>query len=232
MTRRSWLVLSLLLPSLLIGSLPGVARAQTAQATQVKVFAPWGQGLMPQLNPNITVTAREMLEGNPSINGASCQSGAITTSRPDAWRCVTADPCFTPSLIGGDQVFCTTTPWSGEGVLITLTAPITRDTVQCMGGPTCQNGRNQLSFGSPPWAVELTNGARCVKGTGTLSGVGPLTLTYFCTAAGGQPGGSVALYPETGSGGGIDRSDPLWKVLFLPNSGFAFEQMGVLVAWY
>src|SRR5262249_53898820 len=151
---------------------------------------------------------------------------------PDAWRCVTADPCFTPSLIGGDQVFCTTTPWSGEGVLITLTAPITRDTVQCMGGPTCQSGRNQLNFSSPPWALELQNGARCVKAAGTLSGVGPLTLLYNCGSPAGQPGGAVALYPEMGSSGGVDRSSPLWKVLFLPSDGFAFEQMGVLVAWY
>src|SRR5262245_21250772 len=113
MTRRPWLLLSLLLGCLLPAALPGVARAQTVTVTQVKVFAPWGPGLMPQLNPNVTVTARETLEGNPSINGASCQSGAITTSRPDAWRCVTADPCFTPSLIGGDQIFCSTTPWSG-----------------------------------------------------------------------------------------------------------------------
>ena len=62
---------------------------------------------------------------------------SIANGRPDAWGCTTSggvlDPCFENSFVAPDEateVACLDTPWSTEVVMLTLTAPLSRE-----GGP-------------------------------------------------------------------------------------------------
>ncbi|MGH2585833.1 MAG: hypothetical protein ACRDJE_13050 [Dehalococcoidia bacterium] len=198
------------------------ARAQEAgsgpPATQVKLFAPWLPNMT--LNPNITVTRREMFMGNPNLP-SDCQSGSISTERPDAWRCGTADPCFSPTPFSAMEVACATAPWSNEVVLLTLSRPLPGPS-ECQAMPS--SCPRQLNLESPPWALELANGARCTAFTGTISSVAGLGLVYGC-----DNGGFVGVANRDAP---FDKSLPLWRAFYLPKDGTAVEQVDVLTAWY
>ena len=193
--------------------------APVQSATQVKIFTPWLPNGM--LNPAITVRTTEMFMSNPNLPG-DCLSAAITTQRPDAWRCETADPCFSPFPYSATEVACASAPWSNEVVLLMLSRPLP--------GPELCNAMphycppQALNLGSPPWALELVNGAQCTKLTGTISSLGGLALVYGCT-----DGGSVGIASQMSP---FDISQPLWRAFYLPQQGTAFEQAAVLTAWY
>src|SRR3712207_1107294 len=160
----SALLAVMLLVAVAAASRPDRAAAQPLdypRATEVKLFVPW----MPngRLNPPVTVTGREMFMGNPNLE-SDCQTGSISTQRPDAWRCGTADPCFAPTLFSATEVACATAPWNNEVVVLTLGRPLPGPE-QCSAAPT--NCPRELDLDSPPWALELANGARCRAFTGT-----------------------------------------------------------------
>src|SRR3954449_2249291 len=72
--------------------LPGAVHAQQPDAaTEIKIFVP----ISPDgtLNPALSVRSRDSFP--PPF---TCQAGSITTQRPDAWRCGTDDPCFSPAF--------------------------------------------------------------------------------------------------------------------------------------
>jgi len=233
MARRIVLALALIAGAWLVvgGSSTVDAQPAPATATQIKLYMPWEPSFTPKLRPTISVRGETTFEGNPMASSASCQSGAITTQRPDAWRCVTADPCFAPSVNGGSQVACASNPWSNEVQILNLTRPITRETSQCFsaaGG--CTDGRVKMDFTTAPWALELTNGIRCVKATGTLSGFADITFLWYCQMADGQNAGSAGSFP--GADANLDRSAPLWTVFYVGETSYVVEEVGVLVAWY
>ena len=212
----------LLLLGVLLGALLGLlathrpARVQAEPGpgaeTVIKLYAPFGEGTT--LNPALQIRGREAV--------GQCQAGAIRTTRPDAWRCETADPCFVP-FSGGDQstLACVPDPWTTAVVLITPAAPL-RDQQDCEVPPTC---RRPLDLTRPPWALELANGVRCVLATGAVSpGVAGLGAAYSCAT----PDGALA-----GTGQGQpDRSHARWRLFYLPEGAYVVEQTGVLVAWY
>jgi hypothetical protein len=187
-------------------------------ATEVKLFAPWMPNGM--LNPGVTVTGREMFEGNPNL-ASDCQSGSISTQRPDAWRCGTADPCFSASPFSATEVACATAPWNGSVVLLTLSRPLPGPDA-CMAMPT--NCPRPLSLSNPPWALELANGAKCTAFTGTISSVAGLGLVYGC-----DDGGSVGVANRNAP---FDTSQPQWRAFYLARDAFVVEQVGVLTVWY
>ena len=188
------------------------------QATEIKLFVPW----LPNgtLNPAINVTGREMFMGNPNLE-SDCQSGSISTQRPDAWRCITADPCFAPTLFSATEVACSTAPWDNQVVILTLSRPLPGPE-QCSATPT--NCPRQLDLDSPPWALELANGARCRAFTGTISTAAGLSLIYGC-----EGGGFVGVASRSEP---FDKTLPLWRAFYLPENGTVIEQVDVLVVWH
>jgi len=189
---------------------------------------------MPALQPGLTVRAEvpaDAPDGPPG--GTTCDGAAISTQRPDAWRCNTVDPCFAPSALGGDVVACATDPWSDSVLLMHLASPITPDTNQCpTGAQPCVRNRLPFDFTTLPWALELTNGARCtLKARGTLVEIGGVLLSWLCETADGM-GAAAGGSPASTVRNAVDRSAPLWTVFYLGPSSHALEEVGVLVAWY
>ena len=215
MPQRTLLVLVVVVGMLVVGSRPGDLRADDeADGTYIKLFVPFTQPGS-QLNPALRVRAQVTFQGNPEINQGSCQSGSSRTTRPDAWRCGTADPCFAP-LLGDESVLaCPSDPWSGEVTL--LTVPLLPSIEQCrQGPPSC---RQELDLTRLPWALELANGARCTMLGGATFLIVGMRVNYGC-----EGGGSVVGEP--------DRSHATWHVFFLAPGAFVLEQEEVEVAWY
>jgi hypothetical protein len=214
MQRRMWVVLAVTLGAVLLGTTDRPAQAQDQnRATEIRIFVPFQ--LNGQLNPNLRIQTRETL-----MPPAGCQAGAITTTRPDAWRCVTADPCFVPQFAANQMTLaCATNPWSGEVVLLTIETPL-RTPEECMMPPFC---RQPLNLNRQPWAMELANGARCVMGTGTIPSLGGMGLPYFCMDAQGQPGGNAAA---------PNRDVSPWTTFYLAPGSYEMVQVAVVTAWY
>src|SRR5438876_463774 len=143
---------------------PRATRAQqaAAAATEVKIFVPLSTD--GTLNPSLQVRSRD------SFPGLQCQAGSISTTRPDAWRCGTDDPCFAAPLSDPANVPVTLAcaaggPWGGSVQLLTVQTPL-RGFDDCKSPPTC---RQPLDLATNPWAIELSNGVRCTLLTGTIS---------------------------------------------------------------
>lgn len=218
MTRTGLIVVAVAAAMIAFGSERATAVAQTPAPTEIKLFAPWLPNGM--LNPAITVTAREMFMGNPNLP-SDCQAGAISTQRPDAWRCGTADPCFAPTPFSAREVACATNPAANEVVLLTLSRPLPGPEQCSAMANSCPRA---LDLDSTPWVLELANGATCRTFTGTISSVGGLGLVYGC-----DDGGSVGVADRNAP---FDKSLPQWRAFYLPRNGTAVVQVGVLVAWH
>ncbi len=222
---RRWVTVAVLAALLTAGLAGDGRRARAAwpddgpPRTNVRLFVPW----LPDgtLNPALTVRARLTLEGNP-FTQTSCQSHSLATTRPDAWRCVTADPCFEPPLGRGDYtvVACSSGPWLNEVVVLDLQYPLP-DPQACREMAGC---RPPLDLSRPPWALELANGARCTPFLGASWFVAGLRANWACATADGQGHGVVI--------GDLDRGRDLWRAFYLPEDGYVAEQVDVLVAWY
>jgi hypothetical protein len=212
----------LLLASGALALLPHVGLAQTAgtqpAATQIRIFVPFQSD--GTLNPALQVRSRD------SFPDLQCQSGSIATTRPDAWRCGTDDPCFAPPFAGlNDQpvtLACTTSPWTGTVQLLTLQTPLAT-TDACKSPPLC---RQPLDLTTNPWAVELVNGVRCTLFTGTISSKGGVGMVYGCSNADGTPAGEAGVADK-----GLDRSQPLWQVFYQAPGSYTLDETGVATAW-
>jgi hypothetical protein len=103
----------------------------------------------------------------------SCWTGSIAVAAPGAYRCLAGnqieDPCFADTTQPHPRtVACVTDPWSPAHV-ITLTEPLPAATA---AGPS-----------RTPWAIELSNGARCEAVTGTVPSVNGVAFSYQCGAS-------------------------------------------------
>ena len=158
MPQRTLLVLVVVVGMLVVGSRPGDLRADDeADGTYIKLFVPFTQPGS-QLNPALRVRAQVTFQGNPEINQGSCQSGSARTTRPDAWRCGTADPCFAP--LGDESVLaCPSDPWSGEVTL--LTVPPLPSIEQCRQGPPFCRQELDLTASPGRWSWPTAPAARC-----------------------------------------------------------------------
>ena len=168
--------------------------ASAAQSTRVVMYAPFGPG---GLHSGYTVTAK--MHGD-------CWTGSIASQRPDAWRCMVTnsiyDPCFSNAALS--SVACPSDAFSKRVVLILLDKPI----------PV-----HDRNTGSPsPWALMLSNGARCYMATGATSEVGGMRLNYECSSKGwilGNP----------------DKSKRPWQVFYSARpDGTHYARVSVRVA--
>jgi hypothetical protein len=115
--------------------------------------------------------------------------GSFKSSRPDAWRCLVADPCFENPVIQ-NQLLCVGSPWALAGYVV-------HSRLDQQSHGTRKGGR--------PWAVVLANGKRCTfLAGGTAVGPGGHRLNYGCGRA---PNGGFLF--------GIPRRDrPTWTIRF------------------
>lgn len=168
---------------LLLALLPAPARA--ADATKMiyyASFAPRG--------------VRSDLHVLSKVHG-KCWTGSIASPRADASRCMVVnsvyDPCFDRSAgLGWDTsiIVCPVDPFSKRVVLIVLDKPIPLE---------------YGNHGKPlPWALLISNGARCYSVTGATGVVAGMRISYACNTK-----GSVL--------GDVDRSTQLWRVFYSPN---------------
>ncbi len=170
---------------------------------------------------------------NPSLTVASTGEGAcpfgssIAYSRPDAWGCTTdggvVDPCFENAYLpvdGATEVACFATPWSGDVVVLRLTAPLSRAKEGPGGGPSgaADTAEEVIQPWDLPWALELANGDRCSLMHGTLSVVAGQVAHYGC-----ENGGAIL--------GETDRGQPVWTVSYLARGEVASHLVDVLTAW-
>ena len=190
-----------LLVAFLAGALGlgGCATSSPAAHTSV-------QGLAPS-----RTAATIALPAASTTTSGSCWEGSLALYQDaSAWRCTAAnqimDPCFTPpGQPDASQLICASSPWAPATRLM-LTQSLPLEAANSPGsGPT------------PVWAMELTNGDRCVLGTGTATQVGAVTLDYLCTS------GSLA--------GKVDRNHQPWTVQYRPARSSTLRSVGVRNAW-
>jgi len=204
MLKRSLLAIGLMLAAAL-GVRPTARAAEQPAApnrTQIKLLTPFGPA---GLIIGMAVTEK--------VKGSCFTSSSASGSRPDAWRCSSGngilDPCYQRILGDEKQLACPVGgPWPANVLLLTLTQPL----------PT--EPRKEISRADTlPWALELANGQRCTLMTGAMPPVAGMRINYGC------PGGFQVV-------GDIDRSGPVWRVLFQGEKSKALEQVDVAVAWF
>ena len=113
-----------------------------------------------------------------------CTHGSDVAKRWDAWSCVARgrvhDPCFSNDQNPQSPVVaCAVSPWS-KVTVIELTRTLPQDVANVVGDPRTHT----------PWALQLTDGTRCVHLLGQPR--------YRC---GGIPVGGLPV-----------RSDPVWRL--------------------
>jgi hypothetical protein len=216
-------LIALLIVAAAFAVLPHSGLAQTAAAqpksTQIKIFVPF--------EPNGTLNSALQVRSRDSFPDLQCQSGSIATTRPDAWRCGTDDPCFAPPGAGLNNqpvtLACATAPWTGEVQLLTVQTPLPSPDA-CKNPPLC---RQPLDLTSNPWAIELVSGVRCTLFTGTINSQGGIGMIYGCANPDGTPAGEAGVAKQ-----GLDRSQPLWQVFYQAPGDYVLQETSVATAWW
>jgi hypothetical protein len=165
------------------------------------------------LNADLTVTA--------NVSGVCDSDSLMATGRPDAWDCLgednqVYDPCFenpfapTSSADAPGELACMTSPFTHEVVLLALNAPLDRDKV---AGPG-----NDADSWNLPWGLELAGGEQCFLLSNIEVVLAGEAVHYECI-----DGGTVL--------GVVDRSQPLWTVIYLADGEMVTTLADVAVAW-
>jgi hypothetical protein len=139
---------------------------------------------------------------------------------PEARRCFADhteayDPCFEAGYEGeqGSAVECVEAPWSGTSVRLL----VLHELQQPNGRKPSARRKNDVSLW-PPWAVNLTNGDRCLLATGLEPHVAGLPLTYRCR-------NGVAF-------GLPDRGHKLWTIYYKRAQDTGSVTVSIATAWY
>jgi hypothetical protein len=165
------------------------------------------------LNADLTVTA--------NVSGVCESDSLMATGRPDTWDCLgednqVYDPCFenpfapTSSADAPGELACMTSPFTHEVVLLALNAPLDRDKV---AGPG-----NDADSWNLPWGLELAGGEQCFLLSNIEVVLAGEAVHYEC-----MDGGTVL--------GVVDRSQPLWTVIYLADGEMVTTLADVAVAW-
>jgi hypothetical protein len=173
-----------------LAGVSGVAHAQAGTSVTVyQAFTPHG---------SVTLQTRS--------RSGDCPSGSEATTRRDAWRCFSGnfvyDPCFSSTHDRG-VVVCPEAPWLKRGVEIHLTKPLAR----------AQGNHAAPSQSLQPWALELSDGLRCLFADGATNVVEGQRLNYFCGRA-----------SKEGLWGLPDRTSTPWTILIAPFQAMSLSQ--------
>ncbi len=185
-----------------VSALPASTTATTAAAaTEVRIFTP----VSPSGAPTIKIT--KTADGR-------CWEGSLVAPRREAWRCFLGnyieDPCFTA---GYEDVVCPTGgPWTGEGVEIRLSEPVTS---------VASANESQQPESINPWALELADGKRCIFASGASSFVDSLRQNYLCL-----PLGTFSLY------GSPKRETTPWTIYSGTTNASQLTTTTIRVVWF
>lgn len=138
-----------------------------------------------------------------------CTQQSQRIKREDAWRCeaegMTYDPCFVQRFGSHLDAFCAESPWSNQGIQISVRAPL-------------DNSKHESLDMSQtyPWALELINGQKCqaIKTNEQYDG---LPVKYQCE-------GQTTLI------GHVQRCENTWKMLQHATNGV--ETVEIKRAWF
>ena len=132
-----------------------------ADDTVLKLYRPYGDAIG-QTAPAVKKT----------VSG-HCLSQSRLIIREDAWRCEvegkTYDPCFVKAGEKRTEALCPQSPWVGDSVQIKVPTPLNNE----------QNKSLDMSR-TYPWAVELSNGERCMA-MDTTQLFDQMPIRYRCT---------------------------------------------------
>jgi hypothetical protein len=103
-----------------------------------------------------------------------------------------------------------TSPFANEVVLLTLTTPLDR-------GKEVPTGAEAESW-NLPWGLELAGGERCLLLDNIEVVLAGEAVHYDCA-----DGGTIL--------GIVDRSQPLWTVVYLPDGETVTTLADVAIAW-
>ncbi|HLR47280.1 MAG TPA: hypothetical protein VK092_08965 [Deinococcales bacterium] len=151
------------------------------------------------------------LQVDAEAEGECFAPSLASPGRPDAWRCSAGnrilEPCFGAPAGQDDAVrlACAGDPFGGEITMLTLS-----EELPASAEPATE---------ALPWAVELGNSERCTLLTGATASLAGKRIDYGC-----EGGGVVA--------GGVNRSGPVWTVLYQAKGDAYLEQVPVERAWY
>jgi hypothetical protein len=165
------------------------------------------------LNAGLTVAA--------NVSGVCGSDSLMTPGRPDAWDCLgednqVYDPCFeNPFAPQGaadapGEVACLASPFGTDVVLLTLNAPLDRDKDVAPGA--------EVESWNLPWGLELAGGEQCLLLDTIEVVLAGEAVHYEC-----MDGGTIL--------GVVDRSQPLWTVMYLADGEMVTTLADVAVAW-
>ncbi len=146
---------------LTLGMLLGVLTCHAEpDSTDPRLYHPYNKApyqVTPEINANLKGYCLE-------------QSGA--DQRKDAWKCVANqtiyDPCFTIPNTNPQKLICPNSPWEAQATLLQVQ------------GSLDNSSHAELDMStSPPWALELLDGTRCLILTEKHTHQGE-TLSYYC----------------------------------------------------
>lgn len=171
---RSSALLTLLLAVLLAGCASSHGQTDHRSTSSVRHVAPSVQHRTVTKAFHAYNSVGQLAVPVAHATSGNCWTSSIAAPVAGAYRCFAGeqilDPCFAPpSVAAPSQLACFAAPWS-RAVELTLTTALPNST------PSVDGGR--------PWAVQLSNGARCVSSTGTVPRVAGVNLDYHCTDGG------------------------------------------------
>jgi hypothetical protein len=169
-----------------------------ANPTTLNLYRPFAQS---SKHPPITIVTQTT---------GQCNKQSSRVVREDAWRCVSRegfvyDPCFSKRFSTDLIVICPQSPWSDQGVQLTLTAPL--------------NEKNQTPLDMSktlPWAIELKDGKRCLSSE-SQQPIEDLPTHYQCNEH------TVLL-------GDAHRCSPTWTILKYDSAGLSTAE--IVTAWF
>lgn len=160
--------------------------AALADDTVLKLYRPYGEATE-QSHPVI----KKKLIGH-------CDAQSQLILREDAWRCQAEgsvyDPCFAKIGASSKEVICPQSPWIGDSTAITVTKPLNN----------AQHSTLDMST-AYPWAIELSNGARC-QAVETTDFFDNMPIRYQCANE------AVLI-------GFLQRCKTVWSMLKKNNTG-------------
>jgi hypothetical protein len=151
----------------------------------------------PEGEPTVRITKRVRFD---------CQTSSIKNPREDAWRCATADPCFS-SPTNPRQMLCVQTPWSRSGLLVISDEPDTSYLDDVPKGP---------------WTLELPDRLRCTFLAGGTWARAKRRLNYGCWRM-GRPGRAAGVL--------YGRPNRARTILKARTPDAPFQRTRVLVSW-
>jgi hypothetical protein len=145
----------------------------------------------------------------------TCAAGSESGSLGATARCMAPDYVYDPCFGSGPHFVCVSSPWASAAIVFNAPEPLN---AASSTPPRLGNVKTTHA-----WAVELTNGARCLMVQGAHDSFGGIPVDYLCSR-GRHALGSIVGWP--------DGSRSLWGVAYLAPGHKSTMQVDVSDAWF